>query len=73
MPLAIVATYLSSFGNATISAIKNTDCLHITLFKLCDYAVPAEYVPMWMRHRCKVKTLGYEGAITVSVGISQGN
>lgn len=67
MSLAFVATYLSSFGNATISTIKDTNCLHITLFEFCDYAVPTEDVPMRMRHRCKVKALGYEGAIAVLV------
>lgn len=59
-----MATYLSSFGNAAVSTIKYANCMHITLFKFCNYAMPPEDVSMWMRHRCKVKALGYKGAIT---------
>jgi len=66
---AIAATYLTSFGNATVSAIKDTNGLHITLPELRDYAVPPKDVPMRMRHRCKVKALGYEGAIAISVNV----
>jgi hypothetical protein len=73
MSPAIVATYLSSFSNVTVSTIKDTNRLHVTLFEFGDYAVPTEDVSMWMGHRCKMKALGYEGAIAIRSGMSQEN
>jgi hypothetical protein len=41
--------------------------MHTTLFEFRNYAMPPKDVSMRMRHRCEVKALGYQGAITDSI------
>lgn len=56
---------LAGFGCAALFSIKDANGTYVSVSQFCEYTVPAEDMPVGMRHGCEMKALGDEGAIAV--------
>lgn len=62
---------LAGLGCAALLPIEDADGTYVGVSQLCEYAMPAEDMPVGVWHGCEMEALGDEGAIAVD-GVSCG-